>query len=70
MQFFSFWTKLKEEITYLGNFCLSWLRRASEYQTATNFLCHLGSGAETRSKIEIRGIGVLKQNWWLVSQNL
>ncbi len=62
MLFFGFWTRLKEEIICLGNFCPSWLQRASEHQIATDFLYHLASGAQARSKIEIRGVGVLKQN--------
>ncbi len=60
MVFFSFWTKLKEEIICLGIICPSWLQRASEHQTSTDFLWHLRSGAQARSKIEIRGVGILK----------
>ncbi len=70
MLFFCFLTNLKEEVICLGTFCLSWLQRASEHQTATDFLYHLRSEAQARSKLKSGGVGVLKQNWWLVSQNL
>ncbi len=47
----------KEEKIFLGNFCLSWLQKASEHQITTDFLYHLKSGAQARSKSEIRGVG-------------